>query len=146
MSDATSHIGNVLGVTWRSVQLQLERDLHAAGFGDVRSAHGAVFQTVRAEGSRITDMAAEAQVTRQAMGQLVDDLEQLGYVTRVPDERDGRAKLVKLTDRGWQSIEAARGALAEMERAWANSLGAENVNGMRATLEQINGWFGHPKR
>ncbi|MEA2215993.1 MAG: hypothetical protein QOK19_1554, partial [Solirubrobacteraceae bacterium] len=57
MSTPPPHIGNIVGATWRRLQRQLERDLHAAGFQDVRSAHGAVFQTVQAGGSRITDMA-----------------------------------------------------------------------------------------
>jgi DNA-binding MarR family transcriptional regulator len=141
MAEPTLHIGNILGVAWRGIQRQLERDLHAAGFGDVRSAHGAVFQTIRAEGSRITDMAEEAQVTRQAMGQLVDDLEALGYVTRIADESDGRAKLVMLTDDGWRAIDAARRSLADMEQSWAELYGAERVEGMRSILKSINGWF-----
>lgn len=141
MSEPPPHIGNIVGATWRSLQRQLERDLHAAGFEDVRSAHGAVFQNIRAQGSRITEMAEQAQITRQAMGQLVDDLERLGYVTRIPDPLDGRAKLVTLTDRGWLAIDAARRALADIEKAWAELLGAERVEAMRETLAGINGWF-----
>jgi DNA-binding MarR family transcriptional regulator len=141
MSEPEPHIGNIVGATWRSLQRQLERDLHAAGFPDVRSAHGAVFQTVQAEGSRVTDMAEQAQITRQAMGQLVDDLERLGYVKRIPDPRDGRAKLVTLTDQGWLAIHAARRALADIEKAWAKVLGAERVDSMRETLDGINTWF-----
>jgi DNA-binding MarR family transcriptional regulator len=141
VSEPPPHIGNIVGATWRSLQRQLERDLHAAGFEDVRSAHGAVFQNIRAQGSRITEMAEQAQITRQAMGQLVDDLERLGYVTRIPDPLDGRAKLVTLTDRGWLAIDAARRALADIEKAWAELLGAERVEAMRETLAGINGWF-----
>jgi DNA-binding MarR family transcriptional regulator len=141
VAEPPPHIGNIVGATWRSLQRQLERDLHAAGFEDVRSAHGAVFQNIRAQGSRITEMAEQAQITRQAMGQLVDDLERLGYVTRIPDPLDGRAKLVTLTDQGWLAIRAARRAFADMEKAWATLLGAEHVEAMRETLHGINAWF-----
>src|ERR1700747_1273074 len=65
--------------------------LAEAGFGDIRPAHTAVFQHIDADGSRLTDLAERAQITKQSMGYLVDFLEQRGYLERRSDPTDRRA-------------------------------------------------------
>ena len=122
---------------WLAIQAELDARLHAAGFDDLRSAHGAAFQAIDPNGSRVTDMAAEAQMTAQGMGQLVSELERLGYVERTPDPGDGRAKLVVLTERGWQAIAVARAALAEMEASWDAHLGRRRSEAFHAALADI---------
>src|SRR5918997_2558089 len=82
----------------------------AAEHPDVRRAHGPVFEMLDPGGSRVADLARRARMSRQAMGELVDDLERLGYVERRPDPRDGRAKLVMLTEKG--EAAAAQGIAA----------------------------------
>src|SRR4051794_17536806 len=80
----------------------VERDFAAAGHADLRPPHFPVLEYIDHErGSRITDLARHAAISVQAMGELVDYLEDRGYVERAPDPSNGRAKLVRLTERGW---------------------------------------------
>lgn len=112
---------------------ELLRRLHDAGYDDLRVAHLVVFQHIDPAGSRITELAAKAQMTKPSMAYLVEHLEQTGYVGRVPDPRDRRARLVQLTTRGWQQIEDALDIIAGMEVELAAAIGP----GQMATLRQI---------
>lgn len=82
---------------YRSVHQRLANHLAESGHPMVRASHGAVFENIAPEGSRITDMADRHGITKQSMGPFVDELEEHGYVERYPDPSDGRAKLVRLT-------------------------------------------------
>ena len=66
-------------------------------------------------------------MTKQAVGEAVTELERLGYAERVPDPTDGRAKIIKLTDRGVEACLTGRRIFAEIEREWAEELGEELV-------------------
>ena len=70
------------------------------GFGDFRTAHGTIGQHIADQGSRVTELAELAQISKPSVVYLVNDLERLGYVERIADPTDGRAKLVRLTARG----------------------------------------------
>jgi DNA-binding MarR family transcriptional regulator len=101
------------------------------GFPDIRPAHGAVFRYIAEEGSRVSDLADRAGMTKQSMAYLVAYLEEHGYVTLVPDARDGRAKLARVTDRG-AAVQAAAAALSrEVEGEWAHALGGESMAALR---------------
>jgi DNA-binding MarR family transcriptional regulator len=89
---------------------------------------------VRDEGSRITEIADRAQLTKATVVYLVDDLEQLGYVERIPDPADGRAKLVRLTAKGQEAVEAARDIAAGIEREWAELIGEQNMRQLESLL------------
>ena len=108
-----------------------------AGFDDLRPAHTAVFQHIDANGSRLTDLADRAQITKQSMGYLVDYLEQHGYVERRPDPSDRRAALVCLTERGWDQVRTALGIIAALEQEWTDALGEPRVEQLRALLDEL---------
>ena len=82
----------------------------------VKASHSAVFGQMSAEGSRLTDLARGANMTPQAMGELVDELEGLGYVARTPDPTDRRAKLITLTASGQECVAAGMDTIADIER------------------------------
>ena len=118
------------------------RKLHARleneGFGDIRDGHGCVFGFIDLEsGSRLTELAERAGLTKQAVGEAVAELEELGYVERLPDPRDRRAKIIKLTARGLEACMTGRRLFAEIEREWAERLGGELLAGLREAAEQI---------
>lgn len=111
--------------------------LHELGFDDLRQTHNAVLIHLGLEGTRASVLAARAGITRQATGQLVDDLEQLGYVERVPDPNDGRAKLVKFTGRGRHLMTEGRKALLSIEAQYREILGDDNTEQLRSTLQSL---------
>jgi DNA-binding MarR family transcriptional regulator len=112
--------------------------LREEGFSDLREGHGCVFGFIDLEhGSRLTDLAENAGLTKQAVGEAVAELERLGYVERVPDPNDGRAKIIRLTTRGLDGCLTGRRLFAEIEQEWADELGEDLVAGLREAAERI---------
>jgi DNA-binding MarR family transcriptional regulator len=110
----------------------------SAGFDDVREGHGCVFGFIDLEnGSRLTDLADRSGLTKQAVGEAVAELELKGYVERVPDPLDGRAKIIKLTERGHEACLTGRRLFAEIEREWAERYGEERIASLRECAEEI---------
>src|SRR5690349_14644863 len=70
---------------------------------------------LRREGDRIVELAKRAQMTKQAVGYLISYLERHGYVERVPDPTDGRAQIVRRTERGWAFQRAAGRVVQEIQ-------------------------------
>jgi DNA-binding MarR family transcriptional regulator len=116
---------------------ELARRVDAAGYTDLRPGHGCVFGTIDPEGSRLTDLAERAGMTKQTVGEVTSDLEKLGYVERVPDPSDGRAKIIRLTERGHAAHAIGRGLIEDIERDWGERFGAERVAALRELLEEI---------
>jgi DNA-binding MarR family transcriptional regulator len=116
-----------------------------AGHPDIREGHGCVFGFIDIDrGSRLTDLAANAGLTKQAVGEAVTELERLGYVTRVPDPQDGRAKIIELTDRGLDAVIKGRRIFAEIEREWADQIGPELMASFREAATRIAALEGVP--
>jgi DNA-binding MarR family transcriptional regulator len=116
-----------------------------AGHPDIREGHGCVFGFIDIDkGSRLTDLAASAGFTKQAVGEAVTELERLGYVTRVPDPLDGRAKIIQLTDRGLDAVIKGRRIFAEIERDWAEQIGPELMASFREAATRIAALEGVP--
>jgi DNA-binding MarR family transcriptional regulator len=131
-------VPRLLGESFGALDRQLHEGMVAAGFGDVRPAHYAVFRFLKPGGSRVAELAEEARMTKQSMGELVEYLEQRGYVERLPDPRDGRAKIVVWTEAGLQWAEAAAERLGEIEDALAERLGGqERLEELAGLLEGL---------
>ena len=116
---------------------ELHRRLADEGHGEIRPGHGCVFRFIDVEGSRLTDLAERSGLTKQAVGEVVDDLERLGYLERVPDPEDRRAKIIRLTKRGWDAQEAASRIFADIERRWAAEVGDDLIRTLREALEAV---------
>ncbi|HEY1277519.1 MAG TPA: MarR family winged helix-turn-helix transcriptional regulator [Thermoleophilaceae bacterium] len=117
-------------------------ELHARmageGFTDIRSSHGCVFAFIDPEGgSRLTYLADRSGLTKQAVGEAVDDLEERGYVRRAPDPLDKRAKIIKLTERGDAALATSKRIFDEIERDWQEQLGEDIVVALRSALERL---------
>lgn len=106
-------------------------------FTDIRVTHGCVFGNIDPEGSRLTELAERARMTKQSVGEVTTDLEQRGYVERVPDPADGRAKIIRLTERGHEAQTLGFELIAEIEREWGERIGEERVAALRDALEAI---------
>jgi DNA-binding MarR family transcriptional regulator len=128
----------------RALQAHVHAALLAAGYTDLRPAHANALQFVDDQGSRIQEMATRAQVSWQAMGDLVSDLEGLGYLTRKPDPSDGRARLICLTEKGRELTPVAIGAMREVEAQWARYIGGGGLDELRQTLQHLWRHLGEP--
>jgi len=133
-------IGQLLGHHMRFFR---ERLLAAAEEEAVRSgvplrmAHLHVFGNIRAEGTRLTDLAAWAGMGLPAMAELVDELQDHGLLVRRPDPGDRRAKLVTLTPAGWDAIRTGRAIIAGIEADYARRLGRERYEQMCWSLQDL---------
>jgi len=107
------------------------------GHPEVRAAHSAVFQYLDDTGTTVSALADRAQMTKQAMAELVHHLEAHGYVSRVPDPADRRAKLVLATERGREVLAIARALVPEIEERVGAVVGAERVPSLVADLDAI---------
>jgi DNA-binding MarR family transcriptional regulator len=136
--DERPNIGILLRKPFQEVVRRVSAGLAELGFDDIRPAHTAVFQHLSSDGSRLTDLAERAQITKQSMGYLVDYLEQRGYVERRADPTDRRATLVFPTDRGWQQIRAALSIIATVEEEWTRRLGTRGMQQLRELLTQLD--------
>jgi DNA-binding MarR family transcriptional regulator len=117
---------------------ELHERLTRDGYPEVRPGHGCVFSYLdRDTGSRLTELAEAAGMTKQTVGEAVADLEGKGYVERVPDPLDGRAKIIRLTEHGFAAIAAADGHFADIEREWAERIGEEPMAALRDALELL---------
>jgi DNA-binding MarR family transcriptional regulator len=139
MSNAPpTNLGDLLRDPFLAMVDHIHRRLAEQGHPDVRPAHGNVFQFVDREGTRVSELAARARMTKQSMGELVAHLEAGGYVERVPDPTDRRARLVRLTPRGWEAYPIAREAIADVEAGWTARLGAAKMGRLRELLGELN--------
>jgi DNA-binding MarR family transcriptional regulator len=103
----------------------------------VRPAHTALFPHLDFEGIRLTDLAARVGVTKQAVGQLVDDLAQLGMVERVSDPDDSRAKRIRFSRRGHAALLQGLGVLGEIQEELARAIGARRMRDLHETLKVV---------
>lgn len=133
------HLGIKLRQAYETFIAAVFDRLAEQGFGDMRPAHAQVFQNLKEEGVRLTELAGRAGIAPQSMGALVDDLERLGYVERVRDPHDRRAALIRPTDRGRAEVRAARKVIAALERQWARTVGEERFATLMQTLDELNG-------
>jgi DNA-binding MarR family transcriptional regulator len=132
------NLGTLLRDPWLELNARLSASVAQRGFADLRPALTVVFQHLRDEGSRITEIAERAQLTKQTVVYLVNDLERLGYLERVADPTDGRAKLVRATGRGAAAVDEARRIAAEIEREWTELLGETPMADLRRGLERLH--------
>ncbi|WP_439656549.1 MarR family winged helix-turn-helix transcriptional regulator [Lentzea sp. HUAS TT2] len=130
------NIGLLLFIPNRDVENRVLAAVNAAGFG-VTQAQARVLMRVDPEGTRLTVLAEAAQVTKQTAGFLVDQLEKSGYVERVPDPEDGRARLVKVTEKALGAVPVANEELARIEAEWEQHIGKRRMAQLREALEML---------
>jgi DNA-binding MarR family transcriptional regulator len=134
---APENLAILLREPFRTMSDELMERLAERGHPEVRFAHGGVFQFLDDDGTRVSVLAERAGVSKQAMAQLVAHLERHGYVERVPDAGDRRAKLVRATDRGREVFAVARELMADAEARLTERLGAAKLRRLRALLEEL---------
>jgi DNA-binding MarR family transcriptional regulator len=121
----------------RAMEFHVFAALAEAGFTDLSIAQGRIAARIGPDGTRVTDLAEQAGVTKQTAGYLVDQLERAGYVRRVPDPTDARARLVRIADRGVAAREVAKATEARVEAEWAAHLGPRATEQLRRALTRL---------
>lgn len=130
------NIGVLFFVAHRAMEQRVFEAVRTQGF-DATLAQGRIFARIDEGGTRLTALAERAQVTKQTAGFLVDQLERAGYVKRVPDPTDARARLVTIAKRGREAIAVARTVEAEVIDEWTNYLGAGDMERLRRSMVRL---------
>ncbi len=131
------HIGRALLQAQRAFNARALAKLRARGHDQLGMMHLTLLPHLETSGTRATVLAARADMTKQAVGQLLSDLEMAGYVTRQPDLSDGRALLVQFTARGEQFLADAQQIKLEIEAEYAAALGYTELAALRQALETL---------
>ncbi|OOG54757.1 MarR family winged helix-turn-helix transcriptional regulator [Polaromonas sp. C04] len=146
-----THLGRLLGHAMRRFDervLQLMAQnievplalSNLAARGQVSAAHIHITRHLSLQGSRLTELAERAGMSKQAMGQLVDQCEAWGLVTRAPDSRDARARLVRFTPTGLDWLQAFRHAVVQAEAEFRADVGPEVATVAMIGLEIYAAW------
>jgi DNA-binding MarR family transcriptional regulator len=131
------NLGLLCFYPYRAMEARVFAAIGAAGFGDITPAQGRLAARIGPSGTRLTDLAEQALVTKQTAGHLVDQLERAGYVRRVPDPTDARARLVQMAERGQAVVALARTVEEEVEAEWTAHLGTATAARLRSALERL---------
>lgn len=139
---AVPNIGTLLLQAFQAHERLLFDRIEEDGFRDLRPKHGAALANIDDTGTRPSVLAERAHLSRPAMAEVLDELEELGYLRRVDDPRDGRAKLAQLTDRGRDCVAAARAALARLEGEFEDAVDPRSYAIVRRSLQEFIDRFG----
>lgn len=126
----------MLGQAYSLLGFQIVEGVVGAGYPQ-KPKHSAVFSQISPDGSRLTELARRANMSPQAMAELVDELVEMGYVVRRPDPLDGRAKLIVLTRRGRDAVAAGRQTVQGLEEQVTQILGERGHRELRRLLSKL---------
>ena len=138
ITETRQTLGSLLRGPYEALQARVYGGLADRGFGDIRPAHSSVFRTITAEGSRVSDLAERAQMTKQSMAYLVEGLAHGGYLAIAPDPDDRRAKRVRLTEKGLAVWEALIALSAEAEAEMGRAIGRTEMKELRTLLTKLS--------
>lgn len=119
----SNNLSRLLREFSRDFERRIWRALESRGYRDIRPSHSAVFANLGMGAVRVTELAERAQVTQQAMGKMLKELERMGYVIRDVDSGDKRAKEIRLTERGVQLASDSLAVVEEVRAYYAHKIG-----------------------
>jgi DNA-binding MarR family transcriptional regulator len=131
------NLGLLCFIAARAMEARVFEALAAAGFEDLTLAQSRLAARIGPNGTRVTDLAEQARITKQTAGFLVNQLERAGFVHRVPDPADARARLVRIAPRGQAAIAVARVVEARVEAEWTGHLGRQAASQLRRALTRL---------
>src|SRR5215218_1697036 len=127
---------------YEALLIKLHAELAAAGFADTYASWGTnIFHYLREGGLRLTELAERTHTTKQALLYTINQLEAAGYVERVPDPTDGRAKIIRLTERGWKLRRVGDEIIATIEHECVQQLGEEKMRQFEALIKDVSSAF-----
>ena len=132
-----TNTGAYLRMLWDDLRYNMEIQLKENGYDDISPSHGWIFSNTEDGGSRITELAAKARITKQSMSVLVAQLENGGYVKKILDSNDKRAWLLVLTAKGKKVKSAGQQINYAFEEGWKRKLGEKDYNHLRQLLVRL---------
>ncbi len=124
---------------YEALLMKMHAELAAAGYADSYPSWGTnIFHYLRGGGLRLTELAKRTHMTKQALRYIINQLEAAGYVERVPDPTDGRAKIIRLTERGWQGRRVAYEIIASLEHECLRQLGEERMKQFEDLMKDVS--------
>jgi DNA-binding MarR family transcriptional regulator len=121
-------IGGLLRTAWKQIQDEVYADLQAAGFDDLRPSHRLIMGSPPVDGLRPGELAARSLLSKQAANDALRDLEKRGYLRLEPDPSDGRARIVRFTERGWRFYHTGGQISQRVSERWAKAIGADRFD------------------
>jgi DNA-binding MarR family transcriptional regulator len=137
MQDPVINFGVLLFIPYRHMENRILQAIKDAGYDELTLAQARVFQRIVPGGSRLTDLAEQAQITKQSAAGLIDELERMRFVRRVPDPNDRRARLIQLDRRGREAVKVAQATHDEIQAEWRAHIGIRRFAELRDTLERL---------
>ncbi|MGN6162244.1 MAG: MarR family winged helix-turn-helix transcriptional regulator [Marmoricola sp.] len=131
-------VGALLRRPFLEVRVRIVTELKAAGFPDVQAAHLAVFQHPGPDGRSPSDLARAADASKQAMNNLLAQLERTGYLRREVSAENRRERTIRLTARGEDVVAVIRDAVDAVESEWRTQMGERDYERLRSLLVRLN--------
>lgn len=131
------HVGVLMFIAHRSAETRILAAMHRAGYTDITPAQARIAARIGPDGTRISDLADQAQVAKQTATALIDRLERAGYVERVADPTDARVRLVRIGPRGREAAPLVRAEEAAIEAEWTAHLGRRRMAQLREALTRL---------
>ena len=135
--EPSPYVGAMLGVVWQWVRDQLYAGVVAAGYDDLNAAHVGLWRYPGLEGLRPSQLADRRGITKQSVNDLLGHLEQQGYLLRVPDPADGRARVIRLTSKGWQLQQAIYAEAGAAQLRIEEILGSRRFAQLHSSLKLL---------
>lgn len=134
----SNNLGQLLIAVSKDFQRRALAKFVERGHVGLQPAHISVIENLGLSGTQLTKLALRARMTKQGMGQLIDEMERLGYVERIPDPDDNRAKIARFTDKGIDLMTDGVAIVESIEKEYAKMIGKVRVELMRTTLDDLN--------
>lgn len=136
-NDAPPHIGALLRMAWEHLQIELYDGIRDAGFAELSRVQHPLMRYPPVDGLRPGQIATRLNLSKQAVNDLLREFEGLGLLSLERDRRDGRARTVRYTERGWACYEAASAASRRIGERWAAEIGEAQYRGFVDGLDAI---------
>mgnify|MGYP001822246132 CR=1 FL=1 len=135
----SNNLARLLREFSKDFERRIYSQLAAHGFADIRASHSAVFANLGMGAVRVTELAERAQVTQQAMGKMLKELEQKGYITRAIDTGDKRAKEIKMTEKGIELTLVSLKIVDEIHEQYVELIGEQELYDLEERLRDAVG-------
>jgi DNA-binding MarR family transcriptional regulator len=124
---------------YEALLTKIHAELATAGYSDTYASWGTnIFHHLQGGGLRLTELAGRTHTTKQALRYTINQLEAAGYVERVADPTDGRAKIIRFTERGWQARRVGDEIIARIEHECVQELGEERMRQFEALIKDVS--------